>query len=155
MMPDTHRAALLTLTASGSGPPAFESSPKPSDIDRSVQLPTKMPPTWVDDHAAGSPVTPTTSCASLSRSDMVQEAPTVAASRWRGRRDWHAAALTRQAVGGVAGWLRSCQLRNTKSDTAANTRIIKIATAVPTLTSGRAWPGSAGVAASRARPGAR
>ena len=83
-----------TLTASGSGPPAFESSGKvPSDnIDRSVQLPMKMPPTWWSTttlRASAAPVTPTIS-------ELRQLVPqrhggkqvlTVTASRQRGRRD--------------------------------------------------------------------
>ena len=73
---DTRPPSSSTLTASGSGPaePAMSASEPSDSIDRSVQLPIMMPPTWwsaTTARASAAPVTPTiSSCASLSRVDM-------------------------------------------------------------------------------------
>ena len=73
---DTRPPSSSTLTASGSGPAdaAMSASDPSESIDRSVQLPMKMPPTWwlsTTARASAAPVTPTiSSCASLSRVDM-------------------------------------------------------------------------------------
>ena len=85
---DTRPPSSSTLTASGSGPAeaAMLVSEPSESIDRSVQLPMKMPPTWwlsTTARASSAPVTPTiSSCASLSRVDMpASSACTLAACR--------------------------------------------------------------------------
>ena len=89
---DTRPPSSSTLTASGSGPAdaAMSVSDPSESIDKSVQLPMKMPPTWwlsTTALASAAPVTPTmSSCASLSRVDMPASSA-VARRRMRARRD--------------------------------------------------------------------